>query len=91
MQWVYRLQQRIAITRGECNVILVLAFLFGLGLAARYVQSQAEPHFLIGESGIIESESLRVGEPEKKTPDSPIVIFPECPKKFPRLPDSTIT
>ena len=43
MQWVYRLQQRIAITRGECNVILVLAFLSGLGLAARYVQSQAQP------------------------------------------------
>ena len=43
MQWVYRLQQRIAITRGECTVILVLAFLFGLGLAARYLQSQAQP------------------------------------------------
>ena len=43
MRWVYRLQQRIAITRGECTVILVLAFLFGLGLAVRYIQSQAQP------------------------------------------------
>lgn len=43
MQWVYRLQQRLAITRGECNVILVLAFLFALGLAARYLQSEAQP------------------------------------------------
>ena len=43
MQWVYRLQQRIAITQGECNVILVLAFLFGLGLIARYVQGQSQP------------------------------------------------
>ena len=43
MQWIYRLQQRLAITRGECTVILVLAFLFGLGLAVRYVQSQAQP------------------------------------------------
>ena len=43
MRWVYRLQQRIAITRGECNVILGLAFLFCLGLAVRYVQRQAQP------------------------------------------------
>ena len=43
MRWVYRLQQRIAITRGECTVILALALLFCLGLAARYVQRQARP------------------------------------------------
>ncbi len=43
MRWVYRLQQRIAITRGECNVILGLALLFCLGLTARYLQSQAQP------------------------------------------------
>ena len=43
MRWVYRLQQRIAITRSECNVMLVLALLFGLGLVVRYVQSQAQP------------------------------------------------
>ena len=43
MHWVYRLQQRIAITRGECNVILALAVLFCLGLAARYIQSKAQP------------------------------------------------
>ncbi len=43
MRWVYRLQQRIAITRGECNVILALALLFCLGLTARYIQSQVQP------------------------------------------------
>ena len=43
MRWVYRLQQRIAITRSECNVLLVLALLFGLGLVVRYVQSEAQP------------------------------------------------
>ena len=42
MRWVYRLQQRIAITRGECNVILGLALLFCLGLTARYIQRQAQ-------------------------------------------------
>ena len=43
MRWVYRLQQRIAITRAECNVILGLALLFCLGLTARYIQSRAQP------------------------------------------------
>lgn len=43
MRWMYRLQQRIALTRSECNVILALAVLFCVGLAARYVQSRARP------------------------------------------------
>ena len=43
MRWVYRLQQRIAITRGECNVILGLVLLFCLGLTVRYIQSRAQP------------------------------------------------
>jgi len=43
MRWIYRLQQRIAITKGERNVLLGLALLLCLGLAARYVQRQARP------------------------------------------------
>ncbi len=43
MRWIYRLQQRVAITRSERNVILGLALLFSLGLAARYLQSRPRP------------------------------------------------
>lgn len=40
MRWIYRLQQQVAITRSECNLVLVLALLFCLGLTVRFVQKQ---------------------------------------------------
>lgn len=43
MRWLYQLQQRIAITNGERNVLFGLALLLCLGLAARYVQRRARP------------------------------------------------
>ena len=43
MTWIYRLQQRLAITTGESTAILVLAALFLTGLSVQYVQRQAQP------------------------------------------------
>jgi competence ComEA-like helix-hairpin-helix protein len=43
MRWIYQLQQRIAITQIECNVIMCFALLFAVGLTARYVQSSPNP------------------------------------------------
>ena len=43
MHWLYRIQQRIAITNLECNFILIFSCLFGLGLLARHIQSQPHP------------------------------------------------
>jgi competence protein ComEA len=43
MRWLYQLQQRIAITNGERNVLFGLVLLLCLGLAARYVQRRARP------------------------------------------------
>lgn len=43
MHWFYRIQQRIAITDTECNLILTFACLFGLGLVARHVQNKPQP------------------------------------------------
>jgi competence protein ComEA len=43
MLWLYRLQQRLAITRAEALALLVFALLIVLGSAARYVQRQQVP------------------------------------------------
>lgn len=43
MRWIYQLQQRIAITQVECNIIMCFALLFVVGLTARYVQSSPNP------------------------------------------------
>ena len=43
MTWIYRLQQRLAITTSESTAILVLAALFLTGLSVQYVQRQAQP------------------------------------------------
>ena len=43
MTWIYRLQQRLAITPSESTAILVLSALFLTGLSVQYVQRQAQP------------------------------------------------
>ena len=42
-RWIYRLQQRVAITKHECTVLLVLTLLFGVGLVARALQQDLRP------------------------------------------------
>lgn len=43
MIWLYRLQQRLSITRQEALAILTLAVLFLLGLTVRHIQKQQVP------------------------------------------------
>ncbi|WP_103021386.1 ComEA family DNA-binding protein [Salinibacter altiplanensis] len=43
MIWLYRLQQRLSITRQEGLAILTLAVLFLLGLTVRHLQNQQVP------------------------------------------------
>jgi competence protein ComEA len=43
MIWLYRLQQRLSITRHEGLAVLTLAGLFLLGLTVRHVQEQQTP------------------------------------------------
>lgn len=43
MTWLYRLQQRLAITRSEGLAVLTLAGLLLLGLAVRHVDAPAPP------------------------------------------------
>ena len=91
MRWIYRLQQRIAITRSECNVMLVLALLFGLGLMVRYVQSEAQP---LPSVDYAEAERLfeqaSEAPPAEVTQESPPAPAAEsAPKPFPYTPKAT--
>lgn len=43
MVWLYRLQQRLSITRQEGLAIITLAVLFLLGLTVRHIQQQQVP------------------------------------------------
>ena len=43
MTWLYRLQQRLSITRQEGLAILTLAVLFLVGLTVRHIQEQQVP------------------------------------------------
>ena len=85
MQWVYRLQQRIAITRGECTVILVLVMLFCLGLAARYLQSRAQP---LPADEYAEAELLfqQASEAPLAEPAVPAPVAGSSPKPPPHQP-----
>lgn len=43
MTWIYRLQQRVAITGPECAALLAAVLALAAGLGVRYVQSRAAP------------------------------------------------
>lgn len=43
MSWLYRLQQRLAITRNEAVALFTLLALLGAGLVARHLQQQPDP------------------------------------------------
>ncbi|MFB6098602.1 MAG: ComEA family DNA-binding protein [Salinibacter sp.] len=43
MTWLYRLQQRLSITRREGIAVLTLTFLFLIGLTVRHIQEQQVP------------------------------------------------
>jgi competence protein ComEA len=73
MVWLYRLQQRLSITSAEATVILVLSFLFLLGLTVRYVQHQApavSPDAYAAADRLFEAgaASLRAGQPSAARP-----------------------
>lgn len=75
MWWIYRLQQRIAITRSECNVILVLALLFTLGLTLRYLHNAPQPlpedAYAEATQHFVEASTAEVSEPEQPSSVEP--------------------
>lgn len=88
MRWVYRLQQRVAITRSESNVILGLVFLCCLGLAARYVQRHARP---LPDVDYTEAERVfeQASNAALTTPDEPVQSLSTAASAAPSMPAET--
>lgn len=91
MIWLYRLQQRLSITRQEGLAILTLTLLFLLGLTVRHFQKQQVPPLaadsLVAES-VTDSSSLPSAAPKRPqpSPQHPINVNTAPPKDLEALP-----
>jgi len=81
MIWLYRLQQRLSITRNEGLAVLTLTGLFLLGLAVRHVQEQQTPPLatdsLVVQSTPASSPNMSASEPTSTpspSPETPINV-----------------
>lgn len=90
MIWLYRLQQRLSITRHEGLAVLTLAGLFLLGLTVRHVQEQQVPPVatdsLVVQS-TADSASARASEPDSAPPsvENPINVNTASPEALQAL------
>jgi len=77
MIWLYRLQQRLSITRNEGLAILTLAFLFVTGLTVRHLQRQQVPPVtadsLVAPPGP-DTASTAAALPPAPSPETPINV-----------------
>jgi competence protein ComEA len=74
MIWLYRLQQRLSITRQEGLAILTLGALFLLGLTVRHVQEQNIPP-VATDSLVVQSAADSLST-SSTSPDSPSAEHP---------------
>ncbi|MGI9174621.1 MAG: ComEA family DNA-binding protein [Rhodothermales bacterium] len=87
MTWIYRLQQRLAITPSESTAVLVLSTLFLIGLSVQYVQRQAQP---FPEATYTETDRLFAEAALRPVlPESTSVLFASSPVRAIE-PDGTI-
>jgi competence protein ComEA len=80
MIWLYRLQQRLSITRQEGLAVITLAGLFLLGLGVRHVQEQRVPPVQVdslvartGAPGPADS-TRRAAGPAPPSPENPVPL-----------------
>lgn len=76
MIWLYRLQQRLSITRREALAVLTLTMLFFLGLTVRHVQEQQVPPVtadsLIARPSAVPADSMEEEDAPTPSADDPI-------------------
>lgn len=93
MMWLYRLQQRLSITRHEGLAVLTLATLFLLGLTVRHVQEQQVPPVavdsLVAQSGAdsAAADAARpVPPPSSPSAEHPLNVNTASPEALTALP-----
>jgi competence protein ComEA len=81
MIWLYRLQQRLSITRQEGLAVITLAGLFLLGLGVRHVQEQRVPPVQVdslvaraGATGPADSTRRTATGPAPPSPEDPVPL-----------------
>lgn len=81
MIWLYRLQQRLSITRHEAIAIVTLSLLFISGLTVRHVQEQQMPPLVVDslkaqssvqKGGLTGPDSSSRSTAPAPTPDDPV-------------------
>jgi competence protein ComEA len=94
MIWLYRLQQRLSITRNESLAVLTLASLFLLGLTVRHIQEQQVPPLavdsLVAQSAA-DTAAASAPEPATDAPspsaETPINVNTASREALKALPD----
>jgi competence protein ComEA len=77
MIWLYRLQQRLSITRHEGLAILTLSVLFLFGVAVREIQQQQLPPVAVDSlvaQPITDTAAAPTNVPAGPSPDTPINV-----------------
>jgi competence protein ComEA len=93
MVWLYRLQQRLSITRQEGLAVIVLTLLFLTGLGVRHVQEQQVPPVQVdslvartGATGRPDSAATAADDgPETPTPENPVSLNEAPPERLQAL------
>ena len=91
MIWLYRLQQRLSITRQEGLAILTLAVLFLVGLTVRHIQKQQVPpvatdSLVAQPSADSTAPSSASAEPRPPSAEHPINVNAAPPEALDALP-----
>jgi competence protein ComEA len=78
MVWLYRLQQRLSITRQESLAVLTLTLLFLTGLTVRHVRKQQVPPLQVdslkARSTVPASAKMETSGPAPPSPDDPLPL-----------------
>jgi len=93
MVWLYRLQQRLSITRQEGLAVIVLTLLFLTGLGVRHVQEQQVPPVQVdslvartGATGSPDSATTAADDgPAVPTPENPVFLNEASPERLQTL------